>query len=1257
MRAVEQASGNTLADGDGRPRYVLGHMLGEGAVGRVYRASDVNTGREVALKTLKAVHVEHVYHLKQEFRALYDITHPNLVRLHELVVADELAYFAMELIDGVQLLDWVWADLPPATERPLDDEQIARVRQAFGQLASALDTLHAHGRLHRDVKPSNVLVTPDGRLALVDLGISVDVGSALGRASMSGRVSGTRGYMSPEQASGRILTASSDWYTFGVLLFQALTGRLPRATKVQGWSEPDMATDDVIPERCPADLARLTAALLSIDPSARPTAAQVLAALPGSRASGWRRRDAKKRVFGRDADSARLHRALAQSRESGVHVVTVTGASGVGKTALVEAFLDEAAQEAQARVLRARCHHREKLLFKALDGVIDDLSEYLRQLPRGEIERYMPPQVGALLQVFPQLTRAFGTPAEGLVVSAGLSRPGALASLRHLLGALAVERPLVLWVDDIEWADRDSLMALQAIVGPMGVPGYTVILSYRGAGIEEQRFISELLADVGSGRRTEIALRPLETPDLLELARDVAPDLSDPAIVQLVRTSGGMPLFVREFARDLSVHGDVFREDQPGGLTLLSYLLDVRLAQLSESTKTAFGVLCVAGFPLEERALVHMLGADPASLALAELRDVGLVCEMSARGAVRLEVPHDQLREVFLERESSAELQRWTALLERALDELGTSDPLFQVEMLAQAAPQEALTLAQEAARRARSRGAVQLEAMLLDRASDLAVGEIPADMLADLGRALLCCGRSHDGAGQLALAADLAQERGDLHLATRWRAAAGEHLMAQGHIREGLDAMTRALSAIGTRYESTPVRALAWLVLHMPLTAWRKTMHRFRRGRVIPLDQATRVRLDVLWAAGAAVAHAEPVHAMQFHARHALLTYAHGDPANIALSTCEDGVITAMRGGPARWRRAQEQLAAARKLADEAGDRPAEAFIEAQVAAAHYFAGEWTKVLEQVPLAHAALAAARSERISQTGLLCFLELTALSHLGRLNEVRSRSAELKVALATSGNGSYEKCLRLGWNQLACLAWDEVAPAKRDLLRAEPHLAASKFTSIDYVHLLAHANLELYCGSPEAAFALVERAWPRVRRSMQLMLTVPHFDLWELRARVALAATAVPTLRRKALPVARRAARALAKNPLPMARVAAVGLRGGLALQAGAPAEAALCLEQAARGYEGLGLELRARACELLLGLLAGRHDEREGSARRWFDSERVVYPERFAWVLLPAGPPPQLQSAQMARERPRLLPTKERAGELGPDETISVSGR
>src|SRR5262245_28909378 len=161
----------------GGGRFEVRGTLGAGGAGVVYRAFDHQLQREVALKLLRQASGRDLYRFKKEFRSLADIVHPNLVALHELHAADGDWYFTMELVEGVSFIDWV---RPPvasgATVRSRADIlaaalDVGRLASALVQLADALVALHRAGKLHRDLKPPNVLVTSTGRLALLDFGL------------------------------------------------------------------------------------------------------------------------------------------------------------------------------------------------------------------------------------------------------------------------------------------------------------------------------------------------------------------------------------------------------------------------------------------------------------------------------------------------------------------------------------------------------------------------------------------------------------------------------------------------------------------------------------------------------------------------------------------------------------------------------------------------------------------------------------------------------------------------------------------------------------------------------------------------------------------------------------------------------------------------------------------------------------------------------------------------------------------------------
>src|SRR5262245_10825459 len=135
-------------------RFVIQHRIGQGAMGVVYAAIDSERNAPVALKTLRGASPQALWRFKNEFRLLAQVVHPNVVLLHELITQGEQHFFTMELLHGVDFLTWV-----------RDDPR--RLRDALRQLAEGVATIHTHGLLHRDIKPTNVLVTDAGRVVLL----------------------------------------------------------------------------------------------------------------------------------------------------------------------------------------------------------------------------------------------------------------------------------------------------------------------------------------------------------------------------------------------------------------------------------------------------------------------------------------------------------------------------------------------------------------------------------------------------------------------------------------------------------------------------------------------------------------------------------------------------------------------------------------------------------------------------------------------------------------------------------------------------------------------------------------------------------------------------------------------------------------------------------------------------------------------------------------------------------------------------------
>jgi serine/threonine-protein kinase len=278
------SAGSRLGD-----RYVVRGVLGSGGFAVVYLAEDLSDGGEVALKVLRPERVSEatLRRFRREAEVARQAASPHLVEIGDVGVADGSPYLAMEHVRGESL----------ATRLDRGPLEIEAAIALAGQILAGLAALHGRGILHRDVKPENVLLGDDGVARLADYGLALSpLGARQTRATASEAVIGTVEYLSPEQALGEPADPRSDLYSFGVLLFEMLTGRLPhRAKSTLGTlvahiqqAAPDLRS---LRPQVPAWLAALVARLLAKRPEERyATASDVLADLEARRATRHRRR-------------------------------------------------------------------------------------------------------------------------------------------------------------------------------------------------------------------------------------------------------------------------------------------------------------------------------------------------------------------------------------------------------------------------------------------------------------------------------------------------------------------------------------------------------------------------------------------------------------------------------------------------------------------------------------------------------------------------------------------------------------------------------------------------------------------------------------------------------------------------------------------------------------------------------------------------------------------------------------------------------
>jgi serine/threonine protein kinase len=216
--------------------YQLVKLLGRGSMGTVYRATDLRNGQAVALKLMAselAEDAELVERFRREALAASRVVHPNITRVFESGNADGQLYMAMELLEGDDLKDLV-ARGEVGDLRRLD---------IMLQVSSAMALVHAHGLVHRDLKPGNIHVTPEGQAKVMDFGL-VRFGDS--NMTAAGMIMGSPAYMSPEQLSGARVDSRSDVFALGAVFYEMLSGR--RAFGGKGLTQIMMAVIRAEPE-------------------------------------------------------------------------------------------------------------------------------------------------------------------------------------------------------------------------------------------------------------------------------------------------------------------------------------------------------------------------------------------------------------------------------------------------------------------------------------------------------------------------------------------------------------------------------------------------------------------------------------------------------------------------------------------------------------------------------------------------------------------------------------------------------------------------------------------------------------------------------------------------------------------------------------------------------------------------------------------------------------------------------------------------
>jgi len=966
---------------------------------------------------------------------------------------------------------------------------------------------------------------------------------------------------------------------------------------------------------------------------------------------------------GRATELAALRQAYARVGKGELALAVIRGRSGIGKTALARQMLatvaSEPPQEAPAAaplVLRGRCHERETVPYKAFDAVVDELSHVLLRLPERDVIYVLPEDAQALAEIFPVLHRVEPLADPRYRRAARLDRRElrnlAFRALRDLLVRLARLRTVVVFIDDLQWADPDSFALLDALLQQPGAPELLLLATCRTEAESRSPQLEKVLARLA--RRPEhvlLEVGPLPAQEAEQLAAQMlvagegsaAPGpaaedegaLPAPLLAQVAREARGNPFFVMELASHL-------RQLRVGERQ--------SLASVDESSLRLDRLIAgrVRGLPEPQRQLLHLVvvAADPVPLALlaraaersraasewerdlAELAQQRLVHRSGFRATDTVEPGHDRIREAIDESLDDEVRRLAHQRLAEALEQEGAArtDQLAQHWLLA-GQTDRAKAYVRDAAQQARRQLAFDRAAELYNTALSLERDDTSrVTLYAQLGDALAGAGRSVPAADAYLQAARRAStehrlDRLDL------RHLAAEQLLRGGEVRRGLELVEEVLAEVGLQLApsvraatASVVRRLAWLRL-------RGTRFEERPPEALSAEQQ-RV-LDVLWSVNIGLSVVDTLRSADFLLRFLQRALRAGDLRRVASGLAILSGILAALGGR-HLTRARRYAEEASQLAERTDDPRTRGIAMLSLALTRYFAGDFRASARELDAAERYLLdhchGVVWELATVRSFLCF----SLRILGELEQLAERYDRYTADAQRTGDRHTAANLQT-YQSIVWLVRDDPDRAARALEGILDAWPAEMYLVQHFFHLYARCEQALYRGEPESAWRQVEQEDARLGDSGLLKVSGIRLEYARIRGRcaVALAATRPRRQRAALLKEARRCVRRLRRGEHESGRAwgalieAAVAWlerpdpQGGLATDANAAARRAL--EQAVAKAESAGTRTLAAAGRRRLGELLG--GERGAAplleADGWLASQGVVDPVRFTACIAP----------------------------------------
>jgi hypothetical protein len=1017
---------------------------------------------------------------------------------------------------------------------------------------------------------------------------------------------------------------AADWYAVGVVLYEALTGQVPLAGPpievLMNKQRLDAPSPRAINPAAPEDLSRLAAELMRFNPATRPSGKQVLERLGAQSPSGPSAQSlssfsTSSSFVGRAAELKVLGEKFDRSRKQ-AQTVCVHGESGLGKSALVRHFVEQLKQRDPGVVaLAGTCYERESVPFKAVDGLIDALSQYMRRLPKAEAAALLPRRASLLAQVFPVLQRveavAEAPRSAEEVLDPQELRSRLFAALRELLERLADRHPLVLVIDDLQWADADSLALLGELMRPPEAPALLLIATVRSDEAASSANRRQSLTEQLRGEITHLPLGRMSAEESRELAETLvkrAPGQAGLSAVAIAQEAGGHPLFIDELIR----HAVAVGAPTPGALQLEDALW-ARISQLDPEPRRVLELVA-----LSSGRLLQQTAAQAAAVAFGDftkhvalLRVAHFLRTTGMRASDSVEPYHDRVRRAVLSHLDLATTKIHHRRIAVALETSGQIDPeALAIHWREAGEASKATVFAQSAADKADKALAFDRAARFYQIALELLGPGGRRDLQIKLGDALANAGRGGEAGHAYLRAAEGAGVAEALDLRRR----AAEQLLISGHIDDGLATLRQVLDRVGMKLPRTPTEAVINLLRNRVQVRLRGTS--FRERSIDQLSPDALTRIDICWSAGIALGLVDSLGGAGFQARNLLLALRAGEPYRVARALALEVAFSSLDGTKSAKRTAK-LLSDAEALATRVGHPHARGLVKMSAAVAAFMQGRFRASRSHAEEAQQIL------RQQCTGVTWELDnshlypLWSRVYLGELAGLDELVSRLLTEAQARGDLHLETNLRTRVLHMCKLADDAPDAAREAVDRGIAMWSQSGFHLQNYFTLLSRTEISLYRGAGPQAYEELERAWPMLSRSMQFHLQFVRVETHDLRARCALAAAQhapdASTARRLETQALQHAV-AISRERTAWGEPLAALIRGTVALRRNDASAAQHRLRSALAGFEAVEMQMHAAAVRWCLG--------ETSVAAAYMQAQLVRNPSRMVDLLVPGHPTP-----------------------------------